>query len=192
MERKGFKLMEERDTPTKIRLAALRSGGTHEFRLEPDADARAAIADELELVALKKLRLQGKLIPEGKSDWRLEAMLGVTVVQPCVATLAPVTTRIDAEVDRTYLAEPPEAPEADELEIPEDDTIEPLPAVLDLQDLMIEALALNLPLYPRAEGAEPVEETFAEDGVEPIREEETKPFAGLAALRDKMKDDGEA
>ncbi|MAQ85131.1 MAG: hypothetical protein CMH12_18040 [Maritimibacter sp.] len=183
--------MDERDATTKIRLAALRSGGVHDFRLEPDAEVRAEIAGELDLLGLKKLRLEGRLVPEGKTDWRLDAMLGATVVQPCVATLAPVTTRIDAEVARSYVAEPPEMPEAEEAEIPEDDSIEPLPAVLDLQALMIEALALNLPMYPRAEGAAPVEETFAEDGVEPIREEETKPFAGLAALRAQMKDDGE-
>jgi hypothetical protein len=30
---------------------------------------------------------------------------------------------------------------------------------------------------------------FAEDGVTPLRDEDTKPFAGLAALRDRLEDD---
>ena len=49
--------MDERDATTKIRLAALRSGGVHDFRLEPDAEVRAEIAGELDLLGLKKLRL---------------------------------------------------------------------------------------------------------------------------------------
>ncbi len=79
-------------------------------------------------------------------DWRLEAKLGATVVQPCVVTAEPVTTRIDDPVTRRYLAQMPE-PQGDEVEMPEDDSAEPLPDVLDLSAVMAEALALALPLY---------------------------------------------
>ncbi|WP_172295518.1 DUF177 domain-containing protein [Pseudoruegeria sp. HB172150] len=179
----------EAGTP-RLRLQGLHGDGVRDVLLQPDATARAAIAEELDLLGLRKLRLKGRLIPEGKSDWRLEAQIGATVVQPCVSTLEPVTTRIDADITRRYLADPPPMPEGDEVEIPEDDTIEELPAVLDLEALMIEELALNLPLYPHVDGAAPVEETFAAPGAEPISEEETKPFAGLASLKDKMGKDG--
>jgi hypothetical protein len=44
---------------------------------------------------VRKLRFIGTLEPEGAQDWRLTADLGATVVQPCVVTLAPVTTRLE-------------------------------------------------------------------------------------------------
>ena len=61
----------------------------------PDAAARGALAEELGLLDLRKLRLSGRITPDGDSGWRLDATLGATVVQPCVVTLQPVTTRID-------------------------------------------------------------------------------------------------
>ncbi|MDF0600025.1 DUF177 domain-containing protein [Psychromarinibacter sp. C21-152] len=179
-------------TAPKLRLSSLPRRADQPFRLEPDADTRAALAQELGLSSLRKLRLEGRLSPEDRDDWRLEAMLGATVVQPCVATLAPVTTRIDLPVERLYTADPPPLPAGDEVEVPEDDHVEELPAVLDLAALMAEELALALPAYPRAEGAAPVEEISTPPGAAPIEEEEeTKPFAGLAALRDKIAKDDE-
>jgi len=172
----------------EVALAALRGGGRQDIRLEPDAQARARIAAALGLLALRKVRMQGRLIPEGRTDWRFEGTLGATVVQPCVATLEPVTTRIEAGLRRRYLADPPDLSEVDEAEIPEDDTIEPLPAVLDLGAVLVEELALNLPLYPRADGAEPVVETYTEPGVAPMTDDDIKPFAGLAGLREKLGD----
>ena len=123
----------------------------------------------------------GRLWPEG-DDWRLEAELGATVVQPCVVTLAPVTTRIDRPVTRRYLAHMP-APGPGETEMPEDETAEPLPGAVDLDAVMIEALALALPDYPRAAGAELGEAVYTEPGKTPLTDEAARPFAGL---RDKL------
>ena len=121
--------MDDQPYTEMLRIAELPAGEPHGFRVEPDAAARAAIAEALDLSALRKARLEGRLVPEGRRDWRLEATLGATVVQPCVVTLEPVTTRIDVAVTRRFLAEPPPVPEADEVEMPEDETLEPLPAV---------------------------------------------------------------
>jgi uncharacterized metal-binding protein YceD (DUF177 family) len=111
-------------------------------------------------------------------------------VQPCVATLAPVTTRIDTDVTRLYLADWQE-PEGEEAEMPEDDTTEALPDRVDLAAVMAEALALALPDYPRASDAEIGTTQFAAPGVTPMTDEDAKPLAGLAALRDRMREDGE-
>ena len=121
-------------------------------------------------------------------SWRvLLAELGATVSQACVVTLNPVTTRIDEPVERTYLEDMPDPPEGEEIEMP-DETVEPLPAALDLGAVMAEALALALPPWPRAEGVEMEESTFAEPGTRPMTDEDTRPFAGL---RDMMRRDGD-
>ena len=160
------------------------------FEIQPGADARAALADALGLLALRKLRFSGTIAAEGKRDWRLEADLGATVVQECVVTLDPVSTRIDEVVVRSYLSDLPEVT-AGETEMPEDDTQEALPETLDLVEVMIEALSLALPPYPRSEGASLGEAVFSESGVAPMRDEDTKPFAGLASLRESLENKDE-
>ncbi|MGI3185571.1 YceD family protein [Nioella aestuarii] len=158
------------------------------FEITPDAPARAALANDLGIEGIRKLRFSGEIRADGKRDWRLDGRLGATVVQACVVTLAPVTTRIDQDVSRRFLAEMPDLKldESGEAEMPEDDTIEPLTAEIDPATVMAEALALALPLYPRADGAELGVANFAEPGVKPLSDEAAKPFAGLAELRDKL------
>jgi uncharacterized metal-binding protein YceD (DUF177 family) len=80
-------------------------------------------------------------------------------------------------------------PEEDEAEAPADDTAEPLGDVIDPGDVMFEALALALPDYPRVEGASLPETVHAAPGVVPIRDEDLRPFAGLASLARKLSGD---
>lgn len=169
----------------KLRLADLPARNPTTFEITPTADERAEIAATLDILSIRKLRFAGTLTPHGRHNWHLSADLGATVVQSCVVTLDPVTTRLDEEVTRTFLADLPEV-EAGEIEMPEDDTVEALPETLDLAAVMTEALSLALPAYPRAAGVELGEAVYANTGVEPLRDEDTKPFAGLAGLRESL------
>ena len=169
---------------TVLRLSGMRSARS--FEIEPDAEARTAVAARLGIPAIRKLRFAGQISPLGAADWELEATLGATVQQECVVTLAPVTTRIDAGVTRRYLAEMPPLPEGDEIEMPEDDSAEPLPATLDLAEVMIEALALELPEWPRAEGVEAGATAVTEPGKTPLSDDDVRPFAALKGLRAKL------
>ena len=77
-------------------------------------------------------------------------------------------------------------PDGADVEMPEDDSIEPLRAEIDLGAILEESLALNLPAYPRKEGTEAGQMAFTEPGKTPLTDEDVKPFAGLADLRDKL------
>lgn len=172
--------MANPDTPpTRLRLSTARRRDPIPFDLAPDPDARAALAGELGLSSLRKLRFQGTLAPQDHGNWRLEAELGATVVQPCDITLESVTTRIDEPVRRRYVAAQGQVQPPAEQEMPEDVDEEPLPATLDLEAVMIEALSLAIPAFPRSEAAELGEAVYTEPGAEPLRNEDTKPFAGL-------------
>lgn len=160
-----------------------------EFALKPDAEARAALAGYLGIRGIKKLTFIGRLRPLEKRDLVLEAVIGATVVQNCVVTGDPVTTRLDEPVERRYLAELPE-PTGDEVEMPEDENADPLPATLELATVMAEALALALPPWPRADGVRPVDISVTEPGKAPMTDEDAKPFAGLKALAEKAANDG--
>ncbi|OED47941.1 YceD family protein [Leisingera sp. S232] len=174
---------------TALRVADLPQNAPTAFEITPDKGALAALAQEMGVNALRKMRFTGDIKAKGKKDWTLTGRLGATVVQDCVVTLEPVTTRIDQDVTLTYLARL-ETPEGAEVEMPEDDNIEPLGSHIDPAAVMAEALALHIPAYPRKDGAELGEAVFAEDGVQPMRDEDTRPFAGLAALRNQLKDEG--
>lgn len=179
-------MTSNQQTNTTLRTADLTPSSRHAFRIDPESSARNTLAEELGITSIKKLRFEGVVEPSGKNDWKLTGQLGATVVQPCIVSLEPVTTRIDEQVDRLYLANAPDDPDGEEIEIPEDDTIEPLPATIDFADLMAEALALALPQYPKVEGAEVESTTFTEPGATAMSDDDAKPFAGLAGLKAKL------
>jgi len=164
-----------------LRVAELAGRKPTRFDLSPDKATRAAIAGWAGITALETLRLTGALTPRGRSDWDLEARLTARVVQPCAITLAPVTTDLSEDVVRRYLSDMPD-PTGDEIEMPEDDTAERVPTVIDLGAVALEALELALPLYPRAPGAELGTLSVTEPGAAPLTPEATRPFAGLADL----------
>lgn len=179
------------DQNVKVVVSDLSPGKPYRFDIRPEAEDLTAIAGRLGLEGLRKLRFEGALKAEGKRDWRLEAKLGATVIQPCVVTLEPVTTRLDDTVTRRFLADwPPQQEQGDEVEMDEDDSIDALGDVIDLASVMEEALALALPLYPRKEGAEATDAQAQPEGAEPFDEAALKPFAGLADLKKKLEGNG--
>jgi uncharacterized metal-binding protein YceD (DUF177 family) len=168
-----------------FRVSALPARKPTHFDIAPDKPAQALVAALLGISEVRGMHFKGEIRASGKHDYVLEARLVATVVQPCSVSLAPVTTRIDEPVIRRYLADYA-APEGDEVEMPEDDSSEQLPEVIDAGAVAVEALALALPLYPRAPGAELGEVAVAPPGAAPLRDEDLRPFAGLAALKGKL------
>ncbi|MCB1391506.1 MAG: hypothetical protein KDK12_20565, partial [Rhodobacteraceae bacterium] len=113
-----------------LRVGELANRGGLRFHLLPSTESRQTLADELDAVRIRKLEFRGRVVPEGRQDWRLEGVLGATVVQSCVITAEPVTTRIDETIVRRYLRDMPMPTEV-EAEIPEDDSMESLGPVID-------------------------------------------------------------
>lgn len=169
-----------------IRISDLLHNKPTQFEIVADEKMRADIAEALNVPAVKKLKLSGQIAGYGNKDWKLKAALGATVVQSCVITLEPVTTRIDETVVRTYVSEFVIG-EGSEIELPEDDSLEAIPSEIDLQDLIVEALEIALPAYPKKDGAELGEAVFTEPGNVAMTDEDAKPFSSLSGLRDALK-----
>ena len=178
-------------SPVVLRVADLSQRRAVPLDLVAGAQLRAQMAEQLGLRGLRKLSFRGQLRGIGKRDWELTGELGATAEQSCVITLEPVTTRVDVPLRRQFLEHMPEPSTDEEMEMPEDDTSEPLAEYIDLPRVLSEALALALPDYPRKDGAALTQTTFAAPGTVPMSDEQAKPFAGLAALKQKLeKDDG--
>jgi len=163
------------------RLRAHKAISFDEIPTEAEAEA---IRLALGLRGLRKMRFQGELSPIGKRGWLVEGTLGASITQECVVTLEPIKTRIDADVSLRFL--PDSMIEDDTPEDVLEDDVEPLGEIIDLGHVAVEALSLAMPDYPRAATTEPVRVTAEPEGAEPIKDEETKAFAGLAALKDKL------
>lgn len=173
---------------TRLILKDLPQGKATRLQYEPSADLRADIAATLDITVLKKLRFQGKLQPGARSNWTLTGTLGATVVQPCRVTLEPVTTRIEETVERRYIADFASPEESEAEMMPEDDSTEPLPTEINLGELVTEALALAIPVFPRSETAQDATSTAAPPGAAPLTEEALNPFAALAEFRATLPD----
>ncbi|WP_209503676.1 MULTISPECIES: DUF177 domain-containing protein [unclassified Ruegeria] len=173
---------------TSFRVSDLPQNAPTPFDLRPATTVLEQIRQDLGLLGLRKLSFSGEVQAQGKRDWELNGKLGATVIQPCVVTLEPVTTRIDIPVYRTFLADWAD-PDDPEFEIPEEDESEPLGPEIDPALVMIEALSLALPQYPRKDGAELGQAAYTEPGKQAMTDDDAKPFAGLAGLRDVLKKD---
>lgn len=184
------------DRPTRFRTGGLSPRKPTRFAWHPDKAARDALAAELGLLGLRKLEFTGQIAPSGRDEMVLTATLVAVCEQPCIVTLAPVYSAVSEDIRRRYVAGL-ETPTGDEMEMPEDDTTEPMPEVIDLAEIAAEALMLALPLYPRANDAELGSLVHAGDGITPLADADLKPFAGLAGLAERLgakakQDDDEA
>ncbi len=171
--------------PTRFRTGGLSPRKPTHFSYAPDAEARRRLAESLGLLGLQHLAFTGQITPDGRDAMVLTATLVAECDQACIVTLVPVRARITEAVRRRYVAGLT-APESDEMEMPEDDTEEPMPEVIDLAEIAAEALVLTLPLYPRAPGAELGEVVVAPKGVTPLGDSDLKPFAGLSVLAGRL------
>ena len=163
-----------------IRLSDLARGPLN-VTLEPDAEARAAIAKELALEGLPAL--QGRITARPWLDGaEISGRFNAVVEQICGVTLDPFETQIDGDfVVRAVPAGSPNAPADSEGGEVEMDLEAPDPPDvlssddIDLAGYLVEHLALEIDPFPRKPGAE--------FDYEPDVQEES-PFAVLKRLKD--------
>lgn len=157
-------------------LAALPDAGL-EVVLEAKPAERRSLAEFLEVLDVKRLRARLVLKRWRGHGVQVTGTVDAEVVQSCIVTLEPVTSRLELEIDRKFLPESMLAHDGDPHEMLIDpdgeDPPEPMPHSLDLGELAAEEVALNVDPYPRKAGAEAPE---AEAEIE-IRGE--NPFAAL-------------
>jgi uncharacterized metal-binding protein YceD (DUF177 family) len=173
--------------PSILVLSELSQNKPRRFSLRWEQSQLVDYLDPMDLRSLSKLSITGDIRAEGGKNWRLTADVGASAVQGCVVTMEDVKTRLDVQIQRRYLSdfEAHEAEFVSEEDL--DDEAEPIPEQINLLDLALETVSLNLDDFPRKEGIELDPILSAPKGVEPLTDDAVKPFAGLAALKDKLK-----
>lgn len=170
---------------TRLRVAHLNARQANAFDIAPDSETRKTLAAGLELLDLPTLRFSGDIRAVMNDAWELRADLRARVVQPCAVTLKPVTTEIHEPI-RVLYSPHTSAPEVEEAEMVDEEQ-EPLGQFIDPYAVMTEALALALPLYPRAANAK-LDASIAQ-AVDDDADAARRPFAGLADLLGKKAGD---
>lgn len=164
--------------------------GGKSFRPVADADARRAVADRLDLVALEALEGEVLLKPiAGGPMLVARGSVRARFTQRCVVTLDPVEGALDERFEVEFGPPEPDSLEETEREftLDEPDPPEPiLDGTIDLGELLVQQFALALDPFPRQPGVD-LEQALAEapkgraEAVE--RDGPTGPFAALAKLK---------
>lgn len=163
--------------PCEIPLAQV-DRGVVSLRLEPSAEQRKAIAQQLGLVSLEALSAEVHLASwlDGAS---ISGLLRARVVQTCSATADDFETPIDARFALKVLpANSQNAPQEEFGDLGADPDADDPPDVLegetvDVSAYVVEHLALELDPFPRKPGA-----VF----VQPPEPTELSPFSALKGL----------
>lgn len=150
--------------------------------IEANEEECAALADRLDLVAIKELKAELSLNKVHSGDMaEVSGRFFARVVQTCVVSLEPFETEV-GESFRTYFIRHDSVPKSTDVEIEDDRSPEPInpDGTIDLGELTAQNLSLALDPHPRKPGA-----VFAP----PKGDEETasppSPFAVLADFRAK-------
>ena len=145
---------------------------------------RAGLAQRFGLLAIDRLEAELALSRSG-GEVAMHGTLRAEVVQACVASGAPVPAALIVPFDILFRPQPAAGRADEELELSasEMDVVFYDRAEIDVGEAVAETLSLNLDPYPRSPEADAI---LREAGVKREGEEEKGPFAGLAALRDKL------
>ena len=165
--------------------------GESEVRVSAEPEERAALALRFALPAIDRLEADFTLRRDAIGVLA-RGHLSAEVVQSCVVTEEPIPAPIEEDFAIRFLPEGDGAGD-DEIELSEDecDTVFYTGSAIDLGEAAAETLALALDPFPRSPAAAAA---LKEAGVISEEEaqrlaEESGPFGGLAALKNKLGED---
>lgn len=146
---------------------------------------RAALARRFGLLAIDRLEADLAISRVG-DEVTVHGTLQAEVVQPCVASGAPVPATLAAPFDILFRPQPASGKAEEEIELSESemDVVFYDRAEIDVGEAVAETLSLGLDPYPRSPEADAI---LREAGVKREGEEEKGPFAALAGLKDQLK-----
>jgi uncharacterized metal-binding protein YceD (DUF177 family) len=160
----------------KVLAGELPEAGRH-FELVADAPTRTALAEQMGLRALSRLRASFDVTRRGRDGLHVMGQVSATVGQNCVVTLDPLESEVAEEIDLVFMPQgEDDIAKAVHFGPESRDPPEPLEnGLVDLGAIAIEFLTLGIDFYPRKPGV-----AFESP---PADEPSAHPFAALSALK---------
>lgn len=137
-----------------IRFAKLDSGETYSFHYNPNRKVLDQLQNELEVLSINSLVIQGKLYSNKKSEWTLQANFRASITQACIKTSKPIKNVISTKFLRRYVSDKQLLNPLSDNKIPVDDDLELLQPEIELFEIAHELLFLEKPPYPSKSGSE--------------------------------------
>ena len=137
----------------------------------------------LEIEELRSFSFKGQFIRSSKTDYELHSSFKAKLVQLCVVTLRPVKTKINHKFEQPFSVVKDET-EHKHLSFKYDAIDkEHILNEVNIGDIMLEALSLEIPLYPKIQGANFKGLTITKAGIKPLEVISNNPFNLLKKFR---------
>ena len=137
----------------------------------------------LEIEELRSFSFKGQFIRSSKTDYLLHLSFKATLVQLCVVTLRPVKTKINHKFDQLFSVVK-EATKRKNVSFNYDAIDkEHILNEVNIGDIVLEALSLEIPLYPKIQGANFKGLTITKAGMKPLEVISNNPFNSLKKFR---------
>lgn len=153
----------------------------------------AALATRLDLIALASLGAEIDLVRVGADEVLVSGAITARLTQKCVVTFAPAETDLDERFELRFGLNIGSSTSDVIIDGLADEPPEPLTGpTIDIGEIATQQLSLSLDPYPRAPEAEFRAYEAGESESDAARDadrEQSGPFAALASLRDRIKED---
>jgi uncharacterized metal-binding protein YceD (DUF177 family) len=175
------------------RPVAVADIGVDGLRLDLRADAaeRGAVAARLGVDELKQLQADVNIKCTKAGQYRVEVDFTAEVLQSCVVTLEPVTSRINDRFVEVFADDAGvDGVEVDIDPVGEDPPERVENGQIDVGELVVQYLVLAVDPYPRkadASVAAPYARAGTDISAEPVEDARENPFAALGALQSASK-----
>ena len=162
-----------------VSLSILSKIDKYQFQHSSSVKERTDLQAFLRVEELLNFSFKGWLVQSKRNNYNLQASFKATVVQNCVITSKPVKTKIENTIKRYYADENKEN-SGENLAINLNSReIEPIHRQLDISAVIVEALCLRIPDYPRKKNVKFEGVTITGNGLKPIEKTLSSPFSIL-------------
>ena len=170
-----------------VPLKVLRQTTKFKFQHRSNSLELAELTQILNIEDLKLFSFQGYFVQLNRNDYILRASFNATVIQLCIISLNRLKTKIRHKIHQPYSAEKIInrtkyiSINYDSLEK------EQIQSEINIGDIMLEALSLEIPLYPKKKNAKFDGLTITDSEIKPLDQTLNNPFIQLKELQLKNK-----
>ena len=172
-----------------IPLKVLRQTKKFTFQYTSNLKELTELTRILKIEELKAFSFHGQFFQLNENDYMLRASFNATLVQLCIISLNPIRTKISNKINQSYSDEDNNQ-KTNHLLIDHDSIEkEQIKSEINVGDIMLEALSLEIPLYPKKKNAKFEGITVTESEIKPLDQTLNNPFLSLKKLklRNKLK-----
>ena len=132
-----------------VPLTVLRRSKSYKIHHTSSYEQLEQLTKILKVEKVIEFSFRGQCIQSSKHQYILQASLEATLIQNCVISLSPMKTKIHHKIEQHFSDKRQESM-GNVITVGLDDTeIDLLSDELNVGDIMLEALSLEIPLYPK-------------------------------------------